>query len=121
ATFARIVGRYDLMTRLMTLGRDRSWRRAAVHALAPTPGLRALDVGCGTGDLTLELAAAGPRLVVGLDPVPAMLDAAAAKAQAARSIGERRAARSAGADSVALVAGDALALPFPDASFQVVA
>jgi demethylmenaquinone methyltransferase/2-methoxy-6-polyprenyl-1,4-benzoquinol methylase len=105
--FGRIVGRYDLMNRLMTLGRDGSWRRAAVQALAPTPGLRALDVGCGTGDLTLELAGAGCRLVAGLDPVPEMLDAARTKIVGVRGI--------------ELVTGDALALPFPDASFEVVA
>ena len=61
AMFGRIAGRYDLMNRLMTLGRDRSWRRAAAQAVAPTPGGRALDLGCGTGDLTLELAGRGPR------------------------------------------------------------
>jgi demethylmenaquinone methyltransferase/2-methoxy-6-polyprenyl-1,4-benzoquinol methylase len=107
AMFGRIAGRYDLMNRLMTLGRDRSWRRATVDAVAPTAGSRALDLGCGTGDLTIELARAGARLTVGLDPVPAMLAAAAEK------VGDGR--------GVALVEGDGLRLPFGDAVFEVVA
>jgi demethylmenaquinone methyltransferase/2-methoxy-6-polyprenyl-1,4-benzoquinol methylase len=107
AMFARIAGRYDLMNRLMTLGRDQAWRRAAVQAVAPTPGSRALDLGCGTGDLTLALARRGPRLTVGLDPVPGMLAAAEAKL--------------AGQEGVALVEGDGLRLPFGDATFEVVA
>jgi demethylmenaquinone methyltransferase/2-methoxy-6-polyprenyl-1,4-benzoquinol methylase len=107
AMFGRIAGRYDLMNRLMTLGRDRAWRRATVQAVAPTPGSRALDLGCGTGDLTLELARHGPRLTVGLDPVPGMLAAAEAKL--------------AGEAGVALVEGDGLRLPFADATFEVVA
>jgi demethylmenaquinone methyltransferase/2-methoxy-6-polyprenyl-1,4-benzoquinol methylase len=101
--FARIVPRYDLMNRLMTLGRDRAWRRATVLAVAPRAGSRALDLGCGTGDLTAELVEAGVALAAGLDPVPGMLDAAAAKVPAGR-----------------WVEGDALRLPFVDGSFDCV-
>jgi demethylmenaquinone methyltransferase/2-methoxy-6-polyprenyl-1,4-benzoquinol methylase len=95
------------MNRLMTLGRDGAWRRATVQAIAPSAGSRALDVGCGTGDLTVELARAGARLAVGLDPVPEMLAAAAAKVGAEAG--------------VALVEGDGLRLPFGDAAFEVAA
>jgi demethylmenaquinone methyltransferase/2-methoxy-6-polyprenyl-1,4-benzoquinol methylase len=101
--FARIAPRYDLMNRLMTLGRDRAWRRATVLAVAPRVGSRALDLGCGTGDLTAELVEGGVAVAVGLDPVPAMLDAAAAKVPAGR-----------------WVEGDALRLPFADGSFDCV-
>jgi demethylmenaquinone methyltransferase/2-methoxy-6-polyprenyl-1,4-benzoquinol methylase len=104
--FDRIVGRYDLMNRVMTLGRDQAWRRATAKAVAARPGIRALDVGCGTGDLTLELARAGAKLAVGLDPVPPMLDAAAVKL--------------ASSGNVALVEGDGLHLPFPDGSYECV-
>ena len=101
--FARIVPRYDVMNRLMTLGRDRAWRRAAVQAVGPRAGTRALDVGCGTGDLTAELVDSGAALALGLDPVPGMLNAAAAKVPEGR-----------------WVEGDALRLPFADGSFDCV-
>jgi demethylmenaquinone methyltransferase/2-methoxy-6-polyprenyl-1,4-benzoquinol methylase len=101
--FARIVPRYDLMNRIMTLGRDRAWRRTTVQAVAPRPGSRALDLGCGTGDLTAELIDAGVPLAVGLDPVPGMLDAAKEKVSEGR-----------------WVEGDALRLPFSDGSFDCV-
>jgi demethylmenaquinone methyltransferase/2-methoxy-6-polyprenyl-1,4-benzoquinol methylase len=106
--FARIVPRYDLMNRLMTLGRDAAWRQATVDAVAPTSSARVLDVGCGTGDLTIAFARRGVKLAVGLDPVPAMLDAARVKLS--------RQAPYAG-----LVEGDGLRLPFPDSSFECVA
>jgi demethylmenaquinone methyltransferase/2-methoxy-6-polyprenyl-1,4-benzoquinol methylase len=105
--FGKIVPRYDLMNRVMTLGRDGAWRRATVEAVKPTTGGRVLDVGCGTGDLTLELSRRGVRLAVGLDPVPAMLGAAQAKL-ARRGV------------EAALIEGDGLRLPFPDSSFECV-
>jgi len=52
--FGRISGRYDLMNRLITLGRDRSWRRHVVKKAALPKGGRLLDVGAGTGDIVLE-------------------------------------------------------------------
>jgi demethylmenaquinone methyltransferase/2-methoxy-6-polyprenyl-1,4-benzoquinol methylase len=107
AMFARIVGRYDLMNRLMTFGRDRAWRRATVDAVAPRAEGRALDLGCGTGDLALELARAGVATTVGLDPVPEML------AAARRKLDDQDA-------RIAWVEGDALELPFPDGSFDCV-
>jgi demethylmenaquinone methyltransferase/2-methoxy-6-polyprenyl-1,4-benzoquinol methylase len=105
--FGKIVPRYDLMNRVMTFGRDGAWRRATVEAVAPTATGRALDVGCGTGDLTIALTRRGVRLAVGVDPVPEMLAAAQAK------LGRR------GVDAE-LVQGDGLRLPFPDSSFECV-
>jgi demethylmenaquinone methyltransferase/2-methoxy-6-polyprenyl-1,4-benzoquinol methylase len=104
--FARIVPRYDLMNRLMTLGRDDAWRRATVAAVKPGQGLRALDLGCGTGDLTLALRRAG-AIAIALDPVVDMLEAARAKLLPR------------GAASPLLV-GDATDLPFRAGSFDVV-
>ncbi len=108
AMFSRIVPRYDLMNALMSLGQDRHWRDLTVDGVCLRPGARALDVATGTGELALELARRGATLVVGLDFTAAMLAAAREKA-AAR-----------GLDSVRFVAGDALALPFEDASFDAV-
>ncbi|MGQ7295593.1 methyltransferase domain-containing protein [Quadrisphaera sp. KR29] len=72
------------------------------------PGLDLLDLGCGPGTITVDLAGrVAPGRVVGLDAAPGVLAEAAALA-------ERRGA------AVEWVTGDALALPFADATFDVV-
>jgi demethylmenaquinone methyltransferase / 2-methoxy-6-polyprenyl-1,4-benzoquinol methylase len=107
AMFGAIAARYDLMNRLMTAGLDRRWRRAAAGAADLPPAQPALDVCCGTGDLVLALARRYPRSrVTGVDFSEEMLRLARAKA-----------ARAGLADSVELVRGDLLELPFPDDSF----
>lgn len=63
--FARIASRYDLVNRILSLGRERVWRRRGVGAL---PSGTILDLGCGTGDTDF-----GDREVIGLDPVIEML------------------------------------------------
>jgi demethylmenaquinone methyltransferase/2-methoxy-6-polyprenyl-1,4-benzoquinol methylase len=104
--FDRIAGRYDLVNRLMTMGVDRRWRRATIGACRITPSTDALDVCCGTGDLSFLLEKAGARSVVGVDFSVQML--------------ERARERSAGSSShVEFVEGDAMALPFGDDSFDV--
>src|SRR5262245_61468943 len=83
-------------------------RRSVVAALDLRPGERVLDVGCGPGLLAVDMAeavGAGGR-VRGIDPSPAMLE-----------IARRRAASAQG--RVEVVPGEATALPFPDASFDV--
>jgi demethylmenaquinone methyltransferase/2-methoxy-6-polyprenyl-1,4-benzoquinol methylase len=106
--FGRIAGRYDVMNRLMTLGRDRAWRRYTVEVASVPAGGRVLDIATGTGDLALEtLDQQAQARVVGLDFTPQMLDLAQEKAQA---IGT----------AFGLVAGDALRLPFADAAFDSV-
>jgi len=72
AMFDRIAPRYDLMNRLMTFGIDRAWRRATLASLELRSGARLIDLACGTGDLTVEAAAAGAR-AVGLDFSTGML------------------------------------------------
>ena len=54
--FDGLVDRYDLLNRLISLGLDGTWRRAAIRAVRPQPGDRVLDLGCGTGDLLALLA-----------------------------------------------------------------
>jgi demethylmenaquinone methyltransferase/2-methoxy-6-polyprenyl-1,4-benzoquinol methylase len=104
--FGRIVPRYDLLNRLMSVGMDRRWRRLAAAAAEPR-GALALDVGTGTGDLALELRRQGATRIVGVDFSAGMLAAGSCKAAAA------------GAD-VSWALADALRLPFPDAAFDCV-
>jgi demethylmenaquinone methyltransferase / 2-methoxy-6-polyprenyl-1,4-benzoquinol methylase len=100
AMFDRIAPLYDLMNHLMTAGLDRRWRRLTAEAVVRR-GDRVLDACCGTGDLAIAATRAGAASVVGLDFSPRMLERARRKHQ-----------------GVTWVEGDALALPFDDASFD---
>jgi len=120
AMFARIVPRYDLVNRLMTMGLDRRWRRETAALTRPS-GAFALDIATGTGDLALELARQGARRVVGADFCAGMLTAAVAKAAGARSAGSRGLSQQRGHQrSIDFVAGDTTRLPFHDDTFDCV-
>jgi demethylmenaquinone methyltransferase / 2-methoxy-6-polyprenyl-1,4-benzoquinol methylase len=97
--FDRIAPVYDAMNRAMTVGLDQRWRAEAARAVV-SPGERVLDSCCGTGDLALAALREGGR-VTGLDFSERMLERARSKS-----------------DQVEWVQGDALALPFPDGSFD---
>lgn len=79
--FDRIAPIYDAMNTVMTAGLDARWRRAATRAAALAPGMTAVDVACGSGALTRELAAAvgAGGTVVGIDLSSAMLRRAASR------------------------------------------
>jgi demethylmenaquinone methyltransferase/2-methoxy-6-polyprenyl-1,4-benzoquinol methylase len=110
AMFAGISGRYDLLNRLLSLGIDRCWRRRAVRELSIAASDRLLDACTGTADLALEMARhVDPSLggrVLGADFCVEMVALGEAK--------RRRRGRSA----LSLLVADALALPFPAASFD---
>jgi len=91
---------------IRTAGERAAWDRILALVLEARPGLDALDVGCGTGFLALELAARGHQ-VVGVDFAPAMIDEARRKA-AARGL------------SVRFDEADAEQLPFAPRSFDLV-
>ncbi len=105
--FDRVAPRYDLLNALMTAGLHDDWRRRAATVSNIRPGDRVLDVCCGTGDLTLELAQrVGPNgVAVGCDFSEGMLSRAATKAA------ERR------LDQVRFEHADALRLPYEQDSF----
>lgn len=108
--FAAIAPSYDLNNRVHSLWRDQAWRRAAVRAAAVEPGQDVLDVACGTGDLTQALAQrTQAATVTGLDFTRAMLDVAEHKRDRRPGTPLAR---------IRYVEGDAMALPFDDASFD---
>lgn len=76
--FDRIAGRYELLNTLMTAGLHHAWNAEAVRATGLRPGDRALDLACGTGSLTRDLAKrVGPGgYVLGVDFSKEMLRAA---------------------------------------------
>jgi len=101
--------RYDLRLWFHTLGREGRFRREQVRLARLAPGESVLDVGCGTGGFAIEAArAVAPGgCVVGLDPSPEMIGWARGKARRKRS-------------RATFEVATAEALPFPDASFDVV-
>jgi demethylmenaquinone methyltransferase/2-methoxy-6-polyprenyl-1,4-benzoquinol methylase len=70
--FGTIAGRYDLITVLLSYGRDRAWKRQVVARIEPRPGEVVVDLACGTGDIA-QLARAGGARVVGVDLAEPML------------------------------------------------
>lgn len=99
--FDGVAARYDVTNTVLSLGRDRGWRRATAAAVGAGPGELVLDLAAGTATSSAALAASGAR-VVAADFSLGMLRAAARRPR------------------VALTAGDALRLPFADASFHAV-
>lgn len=114
AMFDAIAGRYDLLNHLLSAGVDRRWRRHAIRALALSGRERLLDLCTGTADLAIAAVDGQPRRsalhAVGIDFSGAML--ARGRAKVRRRGLERR---------VALVRGDALALPIRSGSVDAVA
>ena len=102
--FATIAHRYDLITIVLSYGRDRRWKDRLISLAGITTRDRVLDLACGTGDILFR-ASRTARHAVGLDVTLRMLELAAAKD---------------GAQTAALVVGDMLALPFSAAQFSVV-
>lgn len=107
AMFDRIADRYDRLNRILSLGMDHGWRRAAVRALALAPGTEALDLATGTADLAIRIARSVPGVrIVGVDPSTAML-----------AVGARKIAACGLAARIGLVAGEAERLPFAAGRF----
>jgi ubiquinone/menaquinone biosynthesis C-methylase UbiE len=104
--FAEASSRYDLATRMMSLGRDAVWKRALVASLPDLPSPVCVDLACGTGDVAFLLAGRYPDGVVkGLDLSAPMLEIARERNRFTNVRFER---------------GDLCDLPFPDGSADVV-
>ncbi|HBK68172.1 MAG TPA: hypothetical protein DDZ91_05990, partial [Firmicutes bacterium] len=75
AFFKSIAHHYDLVNTIASLGQHHHWRKFTVEKTNLSSGQRVLDVCCGTGMITKDLARkVGPRgNVVGLDLSPEML------------------------------------------------
>jgi demethylmenaquinone methyltransferase / 2-methoxy-6-polyprenyl-1,4-benzoquinol methylase len=101
--FDAIAGRYDLLNDVLSLGQDRHWRRVVATAVAAGPGQAVLDIAAGTGTSSRVLTQAGARCVA-----------------CDFSLGMLQAGAPSRAGLVRFVAGDGLALPFRDKSFDAV-
>ncbi len=111
--FSSVANRYDIMNDLMSGGVHRIWKAAMIDWLAPRPGMRMLDVAGGTGDIAFRILdrandkPGDPSHVTILDLTEGMLRAGLERAEGKAFDGQ-----------LAWVNGDAMALPFPDNSFD---
>lgn len=106
--FAKIAPRYDLINDLQSFGLHRYWKRKLIQLANVKPGERALDVCCGTGDISFGLANAGAD-TTGVDFSEPMLKEAEFKVHNSKFKVVPR-----------FTQGDAQNLPFENASFEVV-
>ena len=105
ALFATIASRYDLITAVLSYGRDRRWKQRVIDMARPSSGFLALDLATGTGNIAFLLHDCGAS-AVGLDITPPMIALAVSKRGAA--------------PGPSFIVGDMMALPFQSASFDMV-
>jgi demethylmenaquinone methyltransferase/2-methoxy-6-polyprenyl-1,4-benzoquinol methylase len=108
--FSEIAKRYDLLNHLLSFNIDQTWRKKLVESAAPKPGELILDVCTGTADIAIRFAR-NDRVgqIMGIDLTDQMLRIASRKIRSSRK-----------ADSIRLLKGDGLKLPFPDNCFDIV-
>ena len=105
ALFATIADRYDLITKVLSYGQDRRWKRRLVELAAPSSGMLALDLATGTGDIAFLLQDRSAR-TIGLDVTMRMIQLANAKRSAS--------------SAPRFIVGDMTALPFPSNAVDIV-
>jgi demethylmenaquinone methyltransferase/2-methoxy-6-polyprenyl-1,4-benzoquinol methylase len=105
--FQGLPRRYDLLAEALSFGQNGRWRRAMVDPIANGDPGTVLDVATGTAGVALQLARRTTARVTGIDLTEAMLRQ-----------GQAAVVEDGSQDRIALVNGQAEALPFPDASFD---
>lgn len=105
----KMVPSYDAYMKKMTFGREHALREMTVQLAQVKPGDSVLEIGCGTGTLTLEAKRqAGPSgKVFGIDIIPGMIEASQQKARQAN-------------EEVTFQLGSINDIPFPANSFDAV-
>jgi demethylmenaquinone methyltransferase/2-methoxy-6-polyprenyl-1,4-benzoquinol methylase len=108
--FSMIARRYDLLNDLQSFGLHRRWKQRVAELAAVRPGDLALDLCCGTGDISFALAQRGAE-VTGLDFSPQMLEVAEMRRQKKSKLKTQK---------LKFLHSDAQQIPFPENSFDIV-
>lgn len=109
--FGVIIRHYDLINHIFTWGMDRRWRKELVAQCLKLNPEKVLDIGCGTGDLSINIArdARGNLHVTGYDFSRPMLEKAIKKALA-HNLDKK----------ISFISGEVSKMPFPDESFDCI-
>src|SRR4051794_7008435 len=108
--FAGIAGKYDFLNHFLSANIDKRWRRIVAGQLRDVlakPGALVLDVACGTGDLSIELARGSKAQIFGTDFCRPMLSIASSKVVDLSK-------------TIPLIEADAMDLCFADGTFDAV-
>ena len=106
--FSAIADRYDFLNHFLSIGIDITWRKRATELLGPLRQGCALDLACGTADLTIELAKANPAAqITGADFVDRMVQ-----------LGKEKVTAKGLDKQITLEIGDAMNLSYPDNHFD---
>jgi demethylmenaquinone methyltransferase / 2-methoxy-6-polyprenyl-1,4-benzoquinol methylase len=105
--FQGLPRRYDLLAEALSFGQNRRWRRTMVDTVVEGGPATVLDVATGTAGVAIQIARRTSAHVTGIDITEAMLRR-----------GQAAVLREASQERIALVDGQAEALPFPDATFD---
>lgn len=106
AVFKIVAPRYQWITRVLSLGRDQSWKRELIKSIPPYSKPVCLDLACGTGDLCRMLTLHNPQSqIIAVDICPEMLHLASQKTSHAQ---------------LHYVLADMMALPVADNSVDIV-
>ena len=103
AMFDAVAERYDLLNDILSLGQDRRWRWVVARLVAAKADDLVLDIAAGTGTSSRAFTTAGARCVA-----------------CDFSLGMLRTGARRPAERISFVAGDALALPYADETFDAV-
>jgi demethylmenaquinone methyltransferase/2-methoxy-6-polyprenyl-1,4-benzoquinol methylase len=107
--FGAVASKYDFLNRLLSVGRDQYWRKAAVDLLSPQKGERFLDIATGTADIALEIGSRHPSelKVMGVDFSGPML-----------KLGQKKVLEKRLDNTITLQKGCGQSLPFAGESFH---
>lgn len=119
--FNNIAGEYDKLNHILSLNIDKRWRKKAVRQIADTQeALKVLDVACGTGDFTIEIArkVAPGSTVTGIDLSEGMLEVARKKCEAEAKKHKAKKRKNRQLAAIDLMQGDCEAMTYEDDTFD---